>query len=143
MELTWTRQMSVGNQSIDTEHQTLLNMVNDIERAISKRDSAALAQAFKLFEEAVHNHFRNEASIAQAINYPFDEHTFEHQYVLNELQSMRVELISNEGKWSESAVEHYYGFLSQWTTEHIHEDDMKMKALLETYPYDFKPPAAP
>jgi hemerythrin len=143
MELTWTRQMSVGNESIDTEHKTLLKMVNDIEHAISKRDPSALALAFRLFEDAVHNHFKNEAMIAQAINYPFEEHTIEHQYVLNELQSMRGELVSNEGRWSESAVEHYYGFLSEWTTIHIGEDDMRMKAILDTYPYNFKPPVSP
>jgi hemerythrin-like metal-binding protein len=143
MELTWTRRMSVGNESIDTEHKTLLKMVNDIERAISKRDSAALARTFRLLEEAVHNHFRNEARIAQAINYPFEEHTLEHQYVLNELQSMRDELVSNEGRWSESAVEHYYGFLSEWTTMHIGEDDMRMKEILDTYPYNFEPPISP
>jgi len=143
MDLTWTRQMSVGNESIDSQHKTLLNQVNDIERAIRNRDSAALMQSFKVFEEAVHHHFRTEAKLALAINYPFEEHKLEHQYVLNELQTMMNELVSREGHWSESAVEHYYGFLSKWTTEHISEDDMRMKAILDTYPYDFNPPGAP
>lgn len=142
MKLTWTRLMSVGNESIDSEHKNLLNMVNDIESAIRARDSNALVQAFKLFEDAVHVHFRNEARIAQAIDYPFEEHKLEHLYVLNELQTMRDELVSNEGRWSESAVEHYYGFLSEWTTAHIGEDDMRMKEILETYPYNFKPPGS-
>lgn len=139
----WTRQMSVGNESIDSEHKVLLNMLHGIERAIKTRDFAAFSQAFQLFEEAVHTHFRNEARIAHAINYPFEEHKLEHQYVLNELQIMRDELVSNEGRWSESAVEHYYGFLSEWTTMHIGEDDMRMKEILDTYPYNFKPPASP
>lgn len=143
MGLTWARQMSVGNESIDSEHKSLLNMVNDVERAIKARDFAALTQAFQLFEETVQIHFRNEARLAQAINYPFEEHTLEHQYVLNELQTMRSELVSSEGRWSESAVENYYGFLSEWMTAHIGEDDMLMKSILDTYPYDFKPPASP
>lgn len=143
MNLTWTKQMSVGNESIDSQHKTLLNMVNGIERAIRDRDSAALSLAFKVFEDAVHIHFKNEERIAKAINYPFEEHMLEHQYVLNELQTMMDELVSSEGRWSESAVENYYGFLSEWTTAHIGEDDMRMKALLETYPYDFKPADAP
>jgi hemerythrin-like metal-binding protein len=143
MKLTWTRLMSVGNEAIDSEHKTLINMVNDIERAIRRRDSAALVQTFKLFEDAVHLHFRNEARIAHAIDYPFEEHKLEHLYVLNEIQIMKKELVSNEGKWSESSAEHYYGFLSEWTTMHIGEDDMRMKEILDTYPYDFKPPEAP
>jgi hemerythrin-like metal-binding protein len=118
-------------------------MVNDIESAIRRRDSADLLQAFKVFEDFVHIHFGNEARIAEAIDYPFEEHKLEHQYVLNELQIMRDELLSSKGRWSESAVENYYGFLSEWTTVHIGEDDMRMKAILDTYPYDFKAPDAP
>ena len=140
MESAWTNLMSVGNKSIDAEHKLLLNMLNDIEGAIIKRYSARLLKAFELFEDAVDSHFRNEASIAKALKFPFEEHILEHQYVLNELKSMRDELVSNAGRWSESAVERYYGFLSKWATLHIDEDDMRMKAILDTLPYDFKPP---
>lgn len=143
MESAWTNLMSVGNKFIDAEHKLLLKMVNDIEGAIIKRDSARLLKAFELFEAAVDSHFRNEASIARAISFPFEEHILEHQYVLNELKSMRDELVSNKDRWSESAVEHYYGFLSKWATLHIDEDDMRMKAILDTLPYDFKPPESP
>lgn len=140
MEQAWIGPMSVGNKTIDSEHKALLKMVNNIEKAIIRRDSAALLHAFKLFEEAVEDHFRNEANLARAINFPFENHLIEHQYVLNELETMRAELVSNEGRWSESAVEHYYGFLSRWATMHIDEDDMRMKRILDTLPYDFKPP---
>jgi len=143
MQLVWTHLMSVGNKSIDTQHKNLLNMVNDIESAIKTRDAAALVNAFRLFEHAVHIHYIHEEKIARAINYPFEEHHLEHQYVLGELQTMKDELLSSEGRWSESAVEYYYEFLSEWTTMHIGEDDMRMKGILETYPYDFKPPESP
>jgi hemerythrin len=143
MEPVWTVLMSVGNASIDSEHKTLLKMVNDIEKAIIRRDSAALLKTFELFEAAVKDHFRNEANIARAINFPFDQHLLEHQYVLNELETMKDELVSSGGRWSESAVEHYYGFLSRWATMHIDEDDMRMKEILDTLPYDFKPPVSP
>jgi hemerythrin len=48
-------------------------------------------------------------------------------------------LADSQGRWSESVAEHYYMFLSTWAIDHVIEDDMKMKPLLETYPYDFKP----
>lgn len=140
MEPAWIGPMSVGNASIDGEHKALLKMVNDIEKAIIRRDSAALLKAFTQFEDAVEDHFRNEANIARAINFPFAEHIIEHQYVLNELETMRAELVSNQDRWSESAVECYYGFLSRWATMHIDEDDMRMKEILDTLPYDFAPP---
>ena len=30
-------------------------------------------------------------------------------------------------------------FLSEWMVEHILQEDMLMKPVLQTYPYDFKP----
>ncbi len=143
MELTWTSEMSVGNEAMDSEHKALLDLVNDIERAISTRDAVAFRQAFLEFERSVRIHFRNEARLAQAIKHPFEAHELEHQYVLGELQIMMDELLSNEGRWSESAIENYYGFLSRWSAEHVGEDDMRMKAILITYPYDLKPSDLP
>ena len=77
---------------------------------------------------------------AQAIGHPFDSHALEHKYVLEEIETMKTDLVNRKGKWSESAAEYYYSFLSEWTTAHIAEDDMKMKAKLESYPYDYIPP---
>ena len=140
MALIWSKQMSVANESIDIEHKQMLDQVNDIERTIRARDPARLLQAFELFEQSVRLHFMNEARLARTIDYPFDQHRLEHRYVLKELETMKEELLAKNGKWSESEAEYYLSFLSEWATVHIREDDMKMKALLETYPYDFKPP---
>jgi hemerythrin len=143
MDLTWTKQMSVANEAIDSEHERLLIMVGNIERAIRAKDAAALSRTLQLFADSVRIHFRNEARLAEAIKYPFDDHKLEHQYVLNELEIMKNEVLGRNGRWSESAADHYYGFLSQWSVAHISEDDMKMKTILKTYPYSFKPSDAP
>jgi hemerythrin-like metal-binding protein len=139
MELTWSKQMSVGNETLDSEHKKILDLVREVERAIRARDGERLSQAFSKFEEAIRIHFGNEAKIAQAIDYLFDNHNLEHQYILKEIRLIKEEFVAKQGRWSESVAEHYYQFLSRWATEHINEDDMKMKAVLETYPYDFKP----
>ena len=136
----WTKQMSVGNKSLDAEHKNLLSMVNDMERAINARNGDALLRTLKLFTDAIRVHFNNEARIAQAINYSFERHKAQHAYVLAELRGINEISASWQGQWSESAVEYYYHFLSEWATEHINEDDMKLKAALEAYPYDFNPP---
>ena len=76
--------MSVGNKYI--------------EGAIIKRDSGRLLKAFKLFENAVDSHFRNESRIAKTINFAFAEYLLEHQYVLSELKTMKDGLVSNAGR---------------------------------------------
>ncbi len=139
MELAWTERLSVGNAMLDTEHKQLIDMVNSIERAIRTRDSRALLQTFKPFEDYVRVHFGNEAKIAQSVDFPFIQHALEHHYVLEELRQMSDELVANDGRWSESAAEHYSYFLSEWLIEHLLEQDMLMKSVLQKLPYNFKP----
>lgn len=140
MGLAWTNQLSVGNAIIDSEHQVLLGMVNEVERAIRKSDSLALSQAFKLLENWLRIHFENEEKIAQAIDFPFDRHKLAQQFSLKELHCMRDELESKGGLWSERAIEHYSQFLESWIIdEHIIKFDLLMKSALQKHPYDFLP----
>ena len=139
MDMMWSEQLSVGNATIDSEHRNLLRMIDDVERAVRVRDSAALLQAFKLLEDCVGVHFADEERIAQAIGFDFTHNKLEHEYVQNELQHMRDELVAKNGLWSESAAVHYSYFLSEWMIKHILQEDMLMQSVLQTYPYDFKP----
>lgn len=139
MVLTWSKKMSVGNETIDSEHKKILDLVNEVDRVIRTKDSVLFSQALHLLEETTRSHFENEEKIAQAINFPFEDHNLEHQYILDEFQAIKALLAANQGRWSESIAEHYFMFLSTWAIDHIMEDDMKMKPSLETYPYDFKP----
>jgi len=137
--LTWSNKMSVGNESIDSEHKKILDLVNEVELVIRTKDSVLFSQALRLLEETTRLHFDNEEKIAHAIHHPFVDHNLEHKYILGEFQIIKDELANLQGRWSESVAEHYYMFLSTWAVEHVMEDDMKMKPLLEKFPYDFKP----
>lgn len=138
MELTWSKRLSVGNEMLDSEHKKILNLVNEVDCAIRVKDGARFAETLKRLENAARMHFGNEARFAQAINYSFELHHLEHQYILEEMRLVEEELAAYQGSWSESIAEHYFQFLSTWAIDHIEQDDMKMKALLQTYPYDFK-----
>jgi len=139
MELAWSKKMSIGNEMIDAEHKKLLDLVNEVENVIKKKDSTLFMQALDMLEKSTRSHFEHEEKIAHAIDFPFEEHDMEHQYILGEFQALKDRLADNQGRWSESVAEHYYIFLSTWAIDHVMEDDMKMKPLLETYPYNFKP----
>jgi hemerythrin len=141
MKLTWSKQMSVGNKTLDSEHRKIFNLVNEVDRAIQTKDSVRFAEALVALEAATRKHFANEARLAQAIDYPFERHHLEHQYILKEMRLVKNELANFKGKWSESIAEHYFQFLSTWAVVHIDEDDMKMKTMLETFPYDLRPDA--
>lgn len=139
MELTWSKRMSVGNELLDSEHRDIFDLVNEVDRAIRAKDSARFGETLKRLEAVTRRHFQSEASIAQALDYSFEQHHLEHQYILKEMRSVNKQSAAHQGNWSESIAEHYFQFLSRWAVDHIDEDDMKMKALLGTIPYDFKP----
>jgi len=142
MALAWSEELSVGNAMIDSEHQNLIDMVNNVDRAIRARDSSALPQAFEQLEECLCAHFINEEKMAQAIKYPFINNEVEHKYVLKALRLIRdavAAMAAPNGVWAEDAVEHYSEFLCDWLTNHVIREDMLMKPMLQTYPYDFNP----
>jgi hemerythrin-like metal-binding protein len=138
MGILWTEQMSVGNAVIDSDHKELIAMISGAEYMIKKRDSYALSLAFDHIEHWLRVHFSNEEMIAQTINYPFDKHKLEHENVLKTFCFMRDVINGKNGIWNEDAAELYSEFLSDWLTDHLINDDMLMKPMLQTYPYDAK-----
>lgn len=138
-EFTWTKKLSVGNALLDSDHKKLIDLVNHIELAIRAKDRDALPEMFNQLIDCVSVHFENEKRIARTIDFPFAEHELEYQYVQQELLHMRDELLNKDGRWSESAAEHYSYFLSAWFSDHLTEEAMLMKPVLKALPYDFDP----
>ncbi|OGS99396.1 MAG: hypothetical protein A3F73_00840 [Gallionellales bacterium RIFCSPLOWO2_12_FULL_59_22] len=135
----WVDDLSVGNAAIDADHQKLIVMVNEVEAMIRARCGKALPQALEQLEQHLQIHFVREEKIARAVNFPFGANRMGHEYVLKEFQHMKNELIAREGIWSDGAAEHYSHFLSDWITDHVLNEDMLLKPVLQTYPYGFDP----
>lgn len=139
MRLTWTESLSVGNAMIDSEHKQLITMVNGAEGMIKKMDNFALAEAFDQIEHFLVAHFANEEMIAQAIKLPFIQNKLAHENVMKTLWFMRDVIAGKNGVWDKDTAEHYSELLSDWLSNHIIKEDMLMKPVLQTYPYDFTP----
>ena len=131
--------LSVGNALIDSDHQNLIVVVNSVEHAIASRDRAAFSKSFDLLETYMNIHFRNEEKIADAVKFPFGQNKLEHRYIIIEMRKMREEMDTSNGIWTDELVAKYSRFLSNWMTSHIIKEDMQLKPVLETYPYNFKP----
>lgn len=141
MALAWSEELSVGNAMIDSEHNNLIVMVNNVEHAIRAGDDSALAQSFEQLEHCLCTHFANEEKVAQAIKFPFSQNELEHKYALKALHLIRdaVAVSAKNNKCAEDATEYYSEFLSDWFINHVFNEDMLMKPTLQTHPYDFNP----
>ena len=136
MGILWTEQLSVGNAIIDSDHKELIAMINGVEYMIKKGDSYALILAFDHIEHWLRVHFANEEMVAQAVNYPFAKHKLEHETVLKTFRFMRDVIDGKNGAWDEEAAGLYSEFLGDWLVNHLLDEDMLMKPVLQTYPYD-------
>ena len=137
MKLAWTKQLSVGNAVIDSDHKNLIGMVNNVRNAIRSRNSIYLPQAFWQLEHWLCVHYANEERIAQAVNFDFSGHKQDQQYELVELQHLRDELVAKGGIWSDGAVKHFTDFLKNlMIDDHIVKRDMLMKPTLQAYDYE-------
>ncbi|MFZ2301755.1 MAG: hemerythrin family protein [Gallionella sp.] len=139
MDVAWTKQLSVGNAVIDSEHQNLIVMIDRIESMIRANKASDLSQELERLERGLCTHFINEERLAKAVNFPFEQNKQEHKFILKEFQRMKGELLNKSGKWTDGAATHYASFLSEWFTGHVMREDMLMKPVLQTYDYKFWP----
>lgn len=142
MSFLWTKQLSVGNRIIDSTHKKIFDMVDRIECLIKVSDGSALSEAFKLIEDYLGEYFSVEEYIAQAINFPFTQHKLAHQCLLNEVQRIGNELVTNNGMCPDTAAKHYSKLLRDCFIRHIKEESKPIKIILDTQFYDFKPSIA-
>lgn len=143
MCMLWSKQLSVGNFTVDTEHKHLIGLVNGVEQAMKiamdARDGAPLKLALDRLEEELCRHFRNEEKIAVALGLPQEPGRQAQQHMLGDLRFLKTELMAKDCIWTEAALRHFSEFLEDLVTEHITLKGMPMKAALLAYDYDFWP----
>ena len=135
----WTKQLSVGNRTLDSEHKKLHETINKIAQSIVAKDVAALPEAFDLLEDYLYVYFVLEEKIARAINLDFAQHKLAHQDLLNEFQRIRDEVTVKNGLWSDEEGKGYAHALMDSLVQHILKDGKPLKIILDTCFYDFNP----
>lgn len=139
INFAWSKELSVGNAILDSEHRNLIAQINSIMHMIEARDSSALSDELELLETWLVAHFNNEKLFAQSVKFDFAQHQLAHQCMLNELQDLRNELAVKNGVWTDSKAKLYCLFFHDWLIGHILGEDMQMKPVLQAHPYNFKP----
>lgn len=139
MALIWSRQLSIGNRILDSEHKNLYGIINKMACSIAARDVAALSEAFELLENCLCTYFVVEERIAQAINFDFAQHRLAHRQLLEEFQRMKGELTAEKGLRPGGDEANYAHLLTNCLMHHIKEDSRPLKMVLDTHFYDFNP----
>ena len=126
--ITWEDKLKVGVSIIDSDHQQLVKMLNELFDAMkARRGNDVLG---KLFDDLVGytvKHFGNEERLMQQHGYPESpEHKKQHE----ELKRQAVELQQKFKDGSFSVSIETLNFLKSWLSGHILGTDKQLAGFL-------------
>ena len=130
---------SVGNRIIDSEHDKLAGMINDIAQLINLNHGVALSVSLKLLNDSLPEYFKLEENVAQAVNFDFADHRLAHQRLLDEFKFITNRIMSQNDRWSGMEKKNSIKLLNDCLMRHINVDSRPFKIVLDTCLYDLKP----
>jgi len=123
--IVWSKAYEIGHDLIDQQHQTLVNMINELNRIVagqgSRADTAIILS--KLVNYTVF-HFGAEEEIFKNSDYPdTDAHIEKHEDLVQKITEFQEAFENNEADVSDELLE----FLTDWLTNHIQGTDRGYK----------------
>jgi hemerythrin len=125
----WSPEYSVNIKTIDDQHRELVNILNRLFVAVSKREGdKAIAGILDALVTYTQTHFALEERLMQQAKYKdFDAHKVEHQKLLNQLDQLcKKHLVEEKAIYFEML-----SFLKTWLKEHIQGVDTKYSSALQ------------
>lgn len=115
--------MSVGVESIDSDHKQLLSLINEISDAIERNKAPAVIEdVFVRLETYVVEHFTREEALMRQCRYPdLKAHIKQHRQFTAKVPELKRELLNADS--TEVAAEINL-FLFDWLMNHIVGEDM-------------------
>jgi hemerythrin-like metal-binding protein len=127
-----TDDLRVGHSFIDSDHEKLIALVNQLHDAMGKGHGKEILG--KILNELIHytrEHFKREEDEMKKIQYAgINEHKAEHDKLIKEVVALQAKFISGNGMLSVQVS----SFLRSWLTNHIMGTDKKLAAVLKKAP---------
>lgn len=117
----WSDALSVGIEEIDSQHQVLVDLLNEIHTAIQQHHGMEATQGIVTrLEEYTRVHFAVEESLMRILHYPdYEPHKKEHDKLISQVSELREKLGTGKASISFELAH----FLKVWLTRHIMEVD--------------------
>lgn len=124
----WSPNLSVGIDFMDSEHQQLMNGINQLHELLSTGQHDRLADSLADLLHQTREHFEHEESIMHENGYRhLPHHKHLHDALLEELEEFRDRTASGDMH----AGTELSDFLKDWLLEHILESDKHLGGFLE------------
>lgn len=119
--LTWSEKYSVGIRSVDDQHLVLFNAINDLHDAMMKGQARKIVgDLLNTLIEYTREHFSCEEKMMESAKYAgLASHMIVHRTLTKQVE----EFVARHEKGDLTIGTHLAGFLSDWLTRHILEED--------------------
>lgn len=121
--LTWNEKYSVGVKEIDSQHQNLVNLINELHEAMKQgKGKAIMSQVLQTLIDYTATHFGTEEKYMTSFKYPqLSSHKLEHEEFVKKVLDFQKEY--NSGKLALTLD--VMAFLKEWLVSHIQGTDKK------------------
>lgn len=126
LSFEWTRDLSVGDETIDEQHKQLFDQTNQILRVMIGEDPhpEKIREVLDFLSQYIEEHFSFEEEYMRLHEYPqLEQHRALHQNFSDHYMKLR-KTIDPERPTMESVIS-LENFLGQWLINHIGEEDKK------------------
>jgi hemerythrin len=119
--IKWSEQLSVKIESIDNEHKKLIEIINKLYTAMSRREGHSVLDAILIeLADYTATHFKHEEEALQKYNFPgFSGHKKQHEEFVSKV-------VDTKKKYEEGAIMltvPIVDFLNSWVQNHIMKMD--------------------
>jgi len=131
-EINWSHEYSVGNQSLDNQHQKIISLINQLIKL--ENSTFSFDQLKKLINELnqyASEHLEYEETLLNQLDYPdYNNHILKHQLYKETIKRFSDKCLLHKEK---SVVLSYTQFLYHWWNEHILKEDMQYKNFIDIH----------
>ncbi len=116
----WSDKLSVGIEEIDAQHRVLVDLLNELYRAIKERQgSEAALEILGRLVEYTRIHFAVEESLMRVLGYhDYEEHKKHHSMLIEQVNDLHERV-----RGGQHVTFELLHFLRTWLTRHIMEED--------------------
>ncbi len=132
MPVTWTQDLSVGYELIDTQHKELFARINRLLEAMTKgQGKQEVEKVVDFLGEYVIAHFKAEEELMQKFQYPgYTSHKVLHTQLIHTYTDLKVK-INYEGVSAPITIQ-VQRQLGDWLVNHIGKQDKAFGAFIKT-----------
>lgn len=122
--LSWTKDLSIGHELIDADHQAIFDIANRVQAEILEDpEYSIVGEVLVELIEHTGGHFMREEALMEAIRFPgYEDHKLEHQMLMHKVNSLHRRFMQGHSNLSIEVAD----FLQKSLVPHIMNSDMEL-----------------